>query len=809
MTIRSARVAGLALLVLAAFSFHPVAAQTEYRLPPSPIPEILDQPPLPFASTSPDGRHLLLQERATMPPIAELAAPMLRLAGLRINPATNGAAGGGLSITGYRIRSLEDGSETVVRVPPGSLGMARWAPDGQRLTFTATLDDGVEQWVADAATGHATRVATGVNEAAGGCSWMPDSQRLLCLLVPAARGAPPVEPRAPAGPSVQETRGRRAPVRTYQDMLQNVHDEALFEYYMTSQPGLVDVAGGAVVPVGGPALYRGVEASPDGRYLLVQRLQPPWSYLVPVWSFAMVVEVWDERGQVVRTVADLPLADAVPIGGVRTGPRQFQWRPLRSATLVWVEALDGGDSRSEADERDRVLTLDAPFDGVPGELARTAERFGGMAWGEDGVALLTEFNRSQRWQWTWVVDADRPRAERRLLWDRSMEDAYTDPGRPELRTTPTGERVLLQHGDWIYLTGAGATPEGDRPFLDRLSLATLETERLWRSAGNEYESVAAVLDAGAGRVLTRHESPSSPLNYFVMELETGQRMAVTEFQDPAPQLRGIQRQLVVYEREDGVPLNGTLYLPADHRAGERLPVVVWAYPREFVSADAAGQVRTSDNRFTTISGPSHLFFLTQGYAVFDGPSMPIIGGDTANDTYVEQLVASARAAVEKLVDMGVADPDRIGVGGHSYGAFMTANLLAHSDLFQAGIARSGAYNRTLTPFGFQNEQRTFWEAPEVYFAMSPFMHAHAIDQPILLIHGEVDNNSGTFPIQSERLFHAINGLGGTARLVMLPHESHGYRARESVLHALAEMIEWFDVHVKGAAPPVRDVATDP
>jgi dipeptidyl aminopeptidase/acylaminoacyl peptidase len=809
MTIRSARVAGLALLVLAAFFFHPVAAQTEYRLPPSPIPEILDQPPLPFASTSPDGRHLLLQERATMLPIAELAAPMLRLAGLRINPATNGAAGGGLSITGYRIRSLEDGSETVVRVPPGSLGMARWAPDGQRLTFTATLDDGVEQWVADVATGHATRVATGVNEAAGGCSWMPDSQRLLCLLVPPDRGAPPVEPHAPAGPSVQETRGRRAPVRTYQDMLQNAHDEALFEYYMTSQPGLVDVAGGAVVPVGGPALYRGVEASPDGRYLLVQRLQPPWSYLVPVWSFAMVVEVWDERGQVVRTVADLPLADAVPIGGVRTGPRQFEWRPLRSATLVWVEALDGGDSRSEADERDRVLTLDSPFDGVPGELARTAERFGGMAWGEDGVALLTEFNRSQRWQWTWVVGADRPRAERRLLWDRSMEDAYTDPGRPELRTTPTGERVLLQHGDWIYLTGAGATPEGDRPFLDRLSLATLEAERLWRSAENEYESVAAVLDAGAGRVLIRHESPTSPPNYFVMELETGQRMAVTEFQDPAPQLRGIQRQLVVYEREDGVPLNGTLYLPADHRAGERLPVVVWAYPREFVSADAAGQVRTSDNRFTTISGPSHLFFLTQGYAVFDGPSMPIIGGDTANDTYVEQLVASARAAVEKLVDMGVADPDRIGVGGHSYGAFMTANLLAHSDLFQAGIARSGAYNRTLTPFGFQNEQRTFWEAPEVYFAMSPFMHAHAIDQPILLIHGEVDNNSGTFPIQSERLFHAINGLGGTARLVMLPHESHGYRARESVLHALAEMIEWFDVHVKATATPARDVATDP
>jgi dipeptidyl aminopeptidase/acylaminoacyl peptidase len=199
--------------------------------------------------------------------------------------------------------------------------------------------------------------------------------------------------------------------------------------------------------------------------------------------------------------------------------------------------------------------------------------------------------------------------------------------------------------------------------------------------------------------------------------------------------------------------------------------------------------------------------LTQGYAIFDGPTMPIVGkGETANDTYVEQLVTSAQAAVDKAVEMGIADRDRIGVGGHSYGAFMTANLLAHSEIFRAGVARSGAYNRTLTPFGFQNERRTFWEVPQVYSRMSPFFYADKINEPILLIHGEMDDNSGTFPIQSERLFMALKGHGATVRYVTLPYEAHGYLARESVLDTAAEMLNWLDKWVKGAAPRTATTA---
>jgi dipeptidyl aminopeptidase/acylaminoacyl peptidase len=521
------------------------------------------------------------------------------------------------------------------------------------------------------------------------------------------------------------------------------------------------------------------------------------------------MEVWNLRGEVVRRVAQLPLAENIPIRGVRAGPRALNWRPDVPATLVWAEALDGGNPKTKVDHQDRVVTLAAPFAGEPVELLRLTKRYAALQWDASGLALAVEFDRDRRWATTWVVDAARPAVRPRVLWDRSAEDRYGDPGFPLQRQTAAGDAVLQRSGDWIYLAGNGASPQGDRPFLDRLNLRTQKTERLWRADTIHYEAVVAVLhdNGGGARIVTRRESRTKPPNYFVREIRRGTLRPLTTFKDPAPQLTGIQKRLVTYTRADGVPLSGTLYLPPGYTSGTRLPVVMWAYPTEFASAAAAGQVSAAPNRFNLIRGPSHLFFLTQGYAVLDDPKMPIVGGDTANNHYVEQLVASARAAVNAVVDLGVADSSRIGVGGHSYGAFMTANLLAHSDLFRAGIARSGAYNRSLTPFGFQNEDRTFWEARSVYLAMSPFVSADSINEPILMTHGEADNNSGTYPIQSERLFAALKGLGGTARLVMLPNEAHGYVGRESVLHTLAEMIEWFDRYVKQAKPRQAGVST--
>jgi dipeptidyl aminopeptidase/acylaminoacyl peptidase len=790
------------LVFCLAFPGSTLSAQTPYRTPPQAVVDIVDASPLPSASVSPTREWLLLIEQPAMPSIRELSQPMLRLAGARINPATNGPQRA-FRATGLVLKRVSDGSERRLRLPEGDVDFPRWSPDGRHLAFTVTGDSAIALWVVEVPDGEPRALPVGRISAIGGftgsgCDWMPDGARLVCQIVPAGRGAPPTAPRVPVGPTIQETSGRAAPVRTYQDLLENAHDERLFEYYFTAQLVLVDVGSGTVTPVGRPAIFDEVTPSPTGQYLLVTRTEKPFSYLVPESAFPKAIEVWTPAGEVVKELARLPLAETTPIGGVRTGPRSVDWRPDAPAALVWVEALDEGNPRNKVEHRDRVLTLAAPFAGEPQDLARTIARYAGMQWGA-GVALLNEYDRPTRWRRSWILDARRPGTAPRKLWDRSAEDRYGDPGSPVTEINERGQRMLVQRRDFIYLEGAGASPQGDRPFLDQLNLRTLRTTRLWRSDTSHYETVVALLDDQARRLLTRRESRTEPPNYFVREGRRSPR-AITAFRNPAPQLTGIEKQLITYQRADGVPLSGTLYLPPGHKPGTRLPVVIWAYPTEFASAAAAGQVDATPNRFTLVRGPSHLLFLTQGYAVLDDASMPIIGGDTANNSYVQQLVANAQAAVDKLVDLGVADRDRIGVGGHSYGAFMTANLLANSDLFAAGIARSGAYNRTLTPFGFQNEQRTFWEASQVYFAMSPFMHVPGIKEPILLIHGEADNNSGTFPVQSERMYHALKGHGATARLVFLPHEAHGYAARESVLHTLAEMIDWFDRYVKNAPP---------
>jgi len=426
------------------------------------------------------------------------------------------------------------------------------------------------------------------------------------------------------------------------------------------------------------------------------------------------------------------------------------------------------------------------------------------------MGLVRDYDRDRRWTRTFLIDINQPGQTPKLIWERSIRERYKDPGSPMMRTLANGKRIMRQSGDSIFLVGAGASQKGGFPFLDRYDLKTGKSERVFQCADGSYEVAFALLSDDGKRFLTRFESPSDPPNIFVRSVGSGEKTALTHFPDPAPQLRGITKQLVTYKRADGVQLSFTLYLPPNYKQGERLPTIVWAYPLEFNDAGTAGQVTGSPYRFTTISGISHLFLVTQGYAVLDNATMPVIGDpETMNNTYVEQIVASAKAAIDKATEMGVTDPNRVGVGGHSYGAFMTANLLAHSDLFRAGVARSGAYNRTLTPFGFQSERRTIWEAPEMYIKVSPFMQADKIKRPILLIHGMADDNSGTFPIQSERMYQAIKGNGGIVRYVQLPYEAHGYLARESTEHTLWEMVNWFDKWVKNAPPasPAKTAST--
>ncbi|MCR9244137.1 MAG: prolyl oligopeptidase family serine peptidase [bacterium] len=775
-----------------------VHAQSGWREPPEIIRKVVEAPPAPGVALSPQRSWLVLTEREAMPRLEVVARPHLKLAGMRIDPRTRGRqlSTRTMAIT---LRSLADGSEHRVDVPPGHWSGPIWTADDRAFALLHTTDDGIELWLAESATSKPARVdGLTLNAVLGSAvTWLPDQRRLLVRRAIAAGMPPP--PRIPDGPQLQETKsGVRAQVRTYQDLLQDAHDEDLFEHFTTCQLAVVDAATKQVTNVGEPAMVSSVSAAPDGSLLLVTKIHRPFSFIVPSSRFPRSTSLMDFDGNVRRVLHSSPLREATPIGGVATGPRGISWVPTLPHTLVWTEALDGGDPKAKVDNRDRVMMLSG-VDAEPRRWFDSAYRSWGLSYTDSGdMALATSTNRKTRMQRVMVYDPRDPDKPGSLLYERSRRDAYGDPGRPVTRRSAIGRRVLRTKNGQMYLAGAGATPRGNRPFVDRCDPKTGDKQRLFRCAEGRYESFVGFLDDAEQRLLVRTESSTEPPRLVTVDASTGKREDFLTFEDRAAEhVRGITKRLIHFEREDGVPLSGTLYLPPGYEEGQKLPALVWAYPLEYVRKSDAGQVRATPTRFPRISGSSHLSLLLHGYAVFDRVGMPIVGPVRgANDTFVDQLRMNARAAIAALSQTGQVDTDRVALGGHSYGAFMTANLMAHSDLFAAGIARSGAYNRTLTPFGFQNEERTFWEAPEIYFAMSPFMHAQKIDEPLLLIHGADDNNSGTFPIQSKRLFAAIKGHGGTARLCFLPHESHGYRARESVLHCLAEMCDWMDRHVR-------------
>lgn len=798
------RIGRLTILIIVLLTSVSAAAQQGYKRPPKEVLDILSAPVTPTASVSPKRDVMLLSTGLRYPPLVDLAQPMLRLAGLRINPNTNGPHRFSYSVA-LTLKRINDGSEIKIELPPGAkIGPPVWSVDGKRFAFINTTSSAIELWVGDSTNGKIHKLkSVRINGTQGNAfQWMPDSRTLLVKLVPPKRAAVPTPSSVPSEPNWQESSGRPGPVRTFQDLLKTPYDEALFEYYSTAQLALVDSESGKITEVGQPAIFQSVDPAPDGQHILLARIHRPFSYLYPDFLFPRDVEVWDTKGKVIYKLASLPLQDQVPIEGVPTGPRAYRWRPTEPATLVWVEALDGGDPKKKAPHRDRMLMFKSPFTGSPSEITKIEQRFSGGQWGEkDGLLFLSDYDRDRRWIRTFMMNVDKSGDTPKLVWSRNVQDRYGDPGTVLTRLLPNGHRAMLQNGDSIYLSGAGASAEGDRPFLDRFNLQTLKSERLFRSEANSYEFIVALITDDGKQFVTRRESPTGPPNYYLRTVGENSPKTLTQFPDATPQLQGIKKQLVTYKRADGVQCSFTLYLPPGYKEGTRLPTVVWAYPLEFTDPSTAGQVTGSTQRFTQIVGPSHLFFLLHGYAILDDATMPVVGEpETVNNTYVEQIVMSAKAAIDKAVEMGVTDPERVGVGGHSYGAFMTANLLAHSDLFRAGIARSGAYNRTLTPFGFQSERRTIWEAPELYIKVSPFMVAHKINEPILFIHGEADDNTGTFPIQSERMYQAVRGNGGTVRLVTLPLEAHGYAARETIEHVLYEMINWFDKYVKNARP---------
>jgi dipeptidyl aminopeptidase/acylaminoacyl peptidase len=793
-----------------------------FSLPDSDVVSIIDAPPTPLAMPSPDEQFLILLHYQAHPPISMLARPSVKLAGVRIDP-TLGARQRTRRFSGLSVLRISDGTLRDLPLPPDAqVSLPVFAPDGQRFAFTVDEPDGIGVWVAD--TGDATGVQVPglrVVDVLGGeppspgatIGWSRDGRRLLALGAPAraaaqngATGSPRAEPR------IDEAVGKKSKMATFQDLLKTAADEDMFEALATSVPLRVDPVTGESEQLGPPGLYQYVGDSPDGQYLLVYRLQRPFSFRVPYGYFARRIEVWTAAGQPAAVIADLPVSDEVPMFGVPVGPRFASWVERSPAKLLWTQALDGGDPVASAEHRDAIMTLAAPFDAKPELALRVEHRC--LGWSHFDAAdtlLLTEHDRDRRWLRTWICDLAQPERNR-VLFDLSEDDAYGDPGDPMLRLHRDGARTIRQVGQDIVLRGDGATPDGDRPFLDRYNLETGETTRLFHSPADAHEAVICFAGGSADQVVVWadqvvvwHQSKTEPPNLRVTAAGAGSAAPrlLTDWPDPHPTVTQMEKRLMLTDRGDGVKLSGMLYLPPGYEPDRDgpLPLVIWAYPLDYGDAGTAGQVRVTSTRFTRLNSADPAWFGLRGYAVLANATMPVIGDqETKNDTYVEQTVAAAAAHINAVVECGVGDPARVAVGGHSYGAFMTANLLAHTDLFAAGIARSGAYNRSLTPFGFQSERRSFWEVPAVYDRVSPFRYADQISAPILLVHGEQDANSGTFPVQSERLFQAIQGTGGTARLVTLPFESHSYIARESVLHVLAEQFDWLNRWLGGGVP---------
>lgn len=797
------------LLLMAMIVATIVNAQEKltYQKPPKEILELVDVPRAPSVNLDSKGEIMVLLYRDSYKTLAELSEKELRLGGLRINPKTNI----GSRTTYSKNIKLQLVSEKNARQVMGLPANARlsnfaWSPDQTKMAFTNTVETGVELWVLDIKTAVAKKISDATINANmdDAINWFKDSKSLLITMLPKNRAKLiDVQSSIPAGPTITVASGKKAQNRTYQDLLKDNNDEKNFETLATSTLYKIDINGNKT-KWRDAAMYSSVSFSPDGNYIMITTIQKPFSYIVPYYRFPKTINMYTSAGKFVKEINKVPLDEVRPKGfmATRKGMRSIQWRADKPSTLIYAVALDGGDPAKKVEYRDEIFTLDAPFTGKPKPLFKTINRFAGITWGNDNIAIVQDYWWNTRNTKTYVINPSNTAKKAIILFDRNYQDKYSDPGQFITKKNEWGKYTLDLQKDKVFLIGSGFTKEGQFPFVDEINLKTKKTKRLYQSNyTDKLENLSNAIDMSKGKILVRIESPTEYPNYYIRNIKKKNALQqITFFENPFKSIQNVHKEVIKYKRDDGLDLSGTLYLPVgyDKTKKEKMPMIMWAYPTEYKDKKSAGQSTSNPNEFTYPYYGSMVYWVTRGYVVLDDASFPIVGEgkEEPNDSFMKQLVANGKAAIDAVDKLGYIDRNKVAVGGHSYGAFMTANLLTHSNLFAAGIARSGAYNRTLTPFGFQSEERSYWEAPEVYYKMSPFMHADKMKSPLLLIHGKADNNSGTYPLQSERYFNALKGLGATARLVMLPKESHGYRAKESILHLLWEQDQWLEKYVK-------------
>ncbi len=777
-----------------------------YQKPSKEILELVDAPLAPTVLLTDDGEHMILLYSDYYKTIAELSETELRLAGLRINPKTNIG-----SRTNYynniKIKSPKAKDANQVSGLPQNPRLANlsFSPDQKKVAVTNTTDMGVEVWILDLETASVDKITEPIVNANLGdvINWFKDGQSILVKMLPENR-KPLIDSSesVPEGPTISSNDGKEAQNRTYQDLLKNPNDEFNFEQLALSTLYKVNLDG-TKSKWKDSDMYRSVSFSPDGTYAMIVTIDKPFSYLVTYSRFPSKTSIYKNDGTLVTDLLEVPLIEDLPKGFMaeRMGMRDLSWRSDKPATLIYAQVLDGGDPENVVEYRDEVFQLAAPFDEAGKSILKTKNRFSGIQWGTDNLAIAYDYWWNDRNTKSYVFDPSNPSVSPTIISDRNYQDVYSDPGNFVTKRTEYGTSVLALDGSNAFLTGEGYSEDGQFPFVDQFNLESQETNRLYTSKlPNKKESLMEY-SPEKDELLVRIESKSEYPNYYYRSLK-GKKgtQQLTFFDNPFKSIENVHKEVITYKRDDGLELTGTLYLPVgyDMKKKEKRPMILWAYPREFKDKNSASQNTQNPNEFTYPYWGSPIYWVTKGYAVLDDAAFPIIGEDDEqpNDTFRSQLVANGKAAIDAVDALGYIDRKKVAVGGHSYGAFMVANLLSHSDLFAAGIARSGAYNRTLTPFGFQSEERNYWEAPDVYNTMSPFMHADKMKTPLLLVHGEADNNSGTYPMQSERYFNALKGLGATVRLVMLPNESHGYRAKESILHLLWEQDQWLEKYLK-------------
>jgi dipeptidyl aminopeptidase/acylaminoacyl peptidase len=728
----------------------------------SDIEHLLEAEPLPPVVVDPTGRYAVLVHERQLLPMGRLAEPAIELAGHMINPLT-GAAHAPLDYYGLTLIDLGSREQIPLVLPRDAVfGYPKWAPDGSRFAFTLTRSRGTELWIGEPGEARARLLASAIDGARGSpCVWTADSRRLLCRFV-AFR-----DNRRVFDAIADRLAGEALPGEP------TILSEGQTKRLLETQLGLVDSVSSQRYSIGAPAAFESVVPAPGQAFLLVTRIAEPYPQVTGLNVAERVVEIWDRFGRLVRR---LP-----------TRARAVEWRASKPATLTWVE---------QRDDADHIMVLAPPYSGSPLEAFELPNRFSGLRWiGDSSAALVSDYDSSRRRTDLWYVDFDATDSAPRLVTGYSSDSARL----PLMTTDSRGFATLRAYGNGFYLRGEELDGPRRRPFLEHVALDTGTRRRVWQAGEEGFEGLVEILSPDAQLLLTRRETSTAPPNYFVSASTRPVHWPLTHFEHPAPPLAAAHHVRLEYRRDDGVDLAASLYLPPGYQRGSPLPLVLWAYPRQISAGDAA-KIIGAEGTFMTFARAFRLFFLLRGYAVLDDVSMPIIGSEgEANDTFVEQVVANAAAAIDAAESTGLIDAKRVGVAGHSYGAFMVANLLAHSRLFAAGVAMSGAYNRTLTPFGFQTERRTLWQATETYLAMSPLLYSDNIEAPLLLVHGLKDDNAGTSPQQSLQFYQAIRGNGGDVELLLLPWEGHSYRGRESVLKTAAQMLRWFDDHLKEPA----------